>query len=105
MLNAYKLTQVVEIQAESYLILAKCFHAKEKYNEAYASYSKAAEMNPNLIPAHYGLGQLLLHLGYTSRATECLEMVSNENMKKKKILSNRCSYILFLFSRLLIAIV
>lgn len=46
--------------APAYLLLAKCSIREQNWRGAFGQYSQAAELAPNLIEAHAGLGQLYL---------------------------------------------
>lgn len=73
-----------ERRSEALFMMGKISHFQEKYDEAFNYYSESARLNPNLVLAQLGLGQMYLHRGDVRASADCFERVA-ELQKSAKI--------------------
>lgn len=61
--TAYQQSEVDAVKAESCYYLAKAYHARDEYDTAYQYYFQALQLDPDLIAARFGLGQMWIYKG------------------------------------------
>jgi RNA polymerase-associated protein CTR9 len=64
-----------ERQADSLYMIGKINHAQGNFDASFTCFSEAVKLNPNLVLAQLGLGQMYLQRGDFSSATDCFERV------------------------------
>lgn len=64
-----------ERRADASYMLGKIQHAQAMYMDAFMSYSEAVKLNPNLMLAQLGLGQVCLQRGDLASAADCFDRV------------------------------
>ncbi|KAF2076983.1 hypothetical protein CYY_001692 [Polysphondylium violaceum] len=72
---AFNNTDVSHIKAESCYLIARAYHAMEKWKEALQYYHQAVLKCKDFYLAQYGLGQTYLHNGDFDKAIACFELV------------------------------
>jgi len=65
-MTAYQQSEVDTVKAESCYHLAKSYHARDEYDTAYQYYFQALQLDPDLIIARFGLGQMWVYKGNAS---------------------------------------
>ncbi|KAG0229417.1 protein required for normal CLN1 and CLN2 G1 cyclin expression [Actinomortierella wolfii] len=63
------------LQAEGFYIMGKIHHQTERYADACACYGKAVNLNPDHLPAQFGLGQTLLFKSDIASAIVAFEKI------------------------------
>ncbi|KAF9159835.1 protein required for normal CLN1 and CLN2 G1 cyclin expression [Actinomortierella ambigua] len=63
------------LQAEGFYIMGKIHHQTERYADACACYGKAVHLNPDHLPAQFGLGQTLLFKSDIASAIVAFEKI------------------------------
>jgi len=72
---AFNNTDVSHIKAESCYLIARAYHAMERWSEALQYYHQAVLKSKDFYLAQYGLGQTYLHNGDFDKAISCFELV------------------------------
>eukprot|EP00592_Proboscia_alata_P020741 CAMPEP_0194425676 /NCGR_PEP_ID=MMETSP0176-20130528/24887_1 /TAXON_ID=216777 /ORGANISM="Proboscia alata, Strain PI-D3" /LENGTH=1293 /DNA_ID=CAMNT_0039236049 /DNA_START=225 /DNA_END=4106 /DNA_ORIENTATION=- len=73
--GALSSTEVPEVQAESYFLLARVYHVKADLESAQKYYAKACKLAPGLTPARFGWAQTLIWQGQFEEAETHLRLV------------------------------
>ncbi|EGG16854.1 RNA polymerase II complex component [Cavenderia fasciculata] len=84
-------TDINQIKAEASYIIAKAYHATDKWNEALQNYHQATLKSPDFYLAQFGLGQVYLHNNDYEKAVGCFEAVLEkqpENYEALQILGS-----------------
>ena len=87
-------TDVPEVQAESYFLMGRAWHAKGDMQKAYQYYYQAHQLWPTYSLAQYGMAQLLLEQNMPERAMPIFEDVLKtcpESPETLSVLASLCA--------------